>query len=689
MLLPTTVEDTHHQSGAPQNSPGLVVHVWNLETLRKQNTDNVRCVCWVLRNITDQEAIDSAIRLAGTIRWFDSDSDLDPPFDFIVSTFEACFDSTKHPHPGMRDRAYFSARAILQINLMARAHGRTPEYQIPDTSSNASHHTDPDLHHIIHLLKRNTRYDKPTLVFPRAGANTHDHLVWMSNFFVELTHVQPIPVLGSYASYLSVAITDHQPTIANVLLMWYMFLGGRVEEETFWAADKSYVLRLIYPPFSPLNNVLASDSLEIILSHLSIRMMNAIVDGRQNLNFLLEFLAAWEKRPVCLTSMAYEWCSAISEVAGTLGLRPLYAHPFNLEVLFSVTSRSQPGLQLRLRPQDLASHGITSQAAESRFACVGSNCDPVHTDGVTSPGQNVPNYYGILLSMILEIGFRLIVPRDDPPALLLDRALHHDFAFEADDDDVIADGVCAWAIGCYRLPVGSSVLYLVNRARRKKPLSPRLRRMCIYAIEYIWHDALWEPQLETIHLLNYLEIDVDDVGDKHRWVLLLVEVIRSPGGLEALSFHHWCLLDRLISVTNHVLPLALHDVELRRSLEGAEYWEKMEVWMVIVWRYIVEGEVIEGQHPFVEPTEPGQYEKDPELVRYAEYLERVTLKLLRQRPSALPRFEDLSNLRVPSGDRDVILQRVCTRARAEQIGQFPSEPLPLYVSDVLSVACLS
>ena len=93
LLLPITVGGVHHQPPVPRGTPGLRVRVWNLKTLQKQNMDNARCVCWVLWNITDPEAIDSAIRLAGTIRWFDGGSDHDPPFDFIVSTFEACFDS--------------------------------------------------------------------------------------------------------------------------------------------------------------------------------------------------------------------------------------------------------------------------------------------------------------------------------------------------------------------------------------------------------------------------------------------------------------------------------------------------------------------------------------------------------------------------------------------------------------------
>ena len=124
VLLPLTIEDANYQPRAHQDGPGLRVRVWNLEALRKRNGDNARCACWILRNITDPEAIDSDIRLAGTIRWFSGDSDHDPPYDLIVSTFEACFDSTKQPYPGMRDRAYFSARAILQINMRARVRSR-------------------------------------------------------------------------------------------------------------------------------------------------------------------------------------------------------------------------------------------------------------------------------------------------------------------------------------------------------------------------------------------------------------------------------------------------------------------------------------------------------------------------------------------------------------------------------------
>jgi len=252
-LLPTTIKDADQQPAVLRKGPGLLVRVRNLEALQGQNTDNAHCVCWVPRHITDPEAIESAIRLAGTIRWFDGNSNDDPPFDLIISTFEACFDSAKQLYPSMRDRAYFSARAILQINLGARIRSRecASKYPIPeipsedlilDDSPDTSQQTDPDLHHITHMLQSNFHSDRPTLDFPRVGANTHNHLLWASNLFLDFTNVEQNPILGSYESYLSAAVNNHRPTIANTLLVWYMFLGGGVEGETFWATDKSYVI---------------------------------------------------------------------------------------------------------------------------------------------------------------------------------------------------------------------------------------------------------------------------------------------------------------------------------------------------------------------------------------------------------------------------------------------------------------
>ena len=40
----------------------------DLAAIRRTNANDVRCISWILRNITGTEALDTAIRLAGTIR---------------------------------------------------------------------------------------------------------------------------------------------------------------------------------------------------------------------------------------------------------------------------------------------------------------------------------------------------------------------------------------------------------------------------------------------------------------------------------------------------------------------------------------------------------------------------------------------------------------------------------------------
>jgi hypothetical protein len=665
-LLPITTEDMHRRPFVPQNRPGLRVRVWNLETIRKQNTDNARCVSWVLRNITDPEAIDCAIRLAGTIRWFDGDSDHDPPFDFIVSTFEACFDSNKQPYPGMRDRAYFSARAILQINMRARAQsrGRASKYPIPTVSSSSVQHTDPDLHHVTRMLECNLGPSEPTLDFPRGDTTTHAHSLWMSNLFVDLTHVGPNPTLRSYKSYLSAAFANHRAIISNTLLVWYIFLGGHVEEETIWAVDKSYVVVTVSFPFSLLKITDTSDSLETILSYLSTRVMNAIADGSclQHLNYLLEFLAAWEKRPECLTPMAYQWCSAISEAAGRLEWGELSDRRQILRVL-----------RLELQDPALGAAPHYLQFADGGFSEVGRRCGPLRSGGTSHsargpPQALTPSYYVDLLRTTLEIGFRQATPGHDQSALRLNHTSHHirmfETAFSSNDDEVIADVVSVWVVDGDRAPLGSCVPRLIEWLERDRPFSARLRRVSIHAIERIWRSELEVSGSETVRLLNRLDVDVEDMAKQEEWVRLLVGVIYLPTGLESLSSHYWRLLDRLAMAANFCWIPESRTVEVMKLLEEAEGWKKLEVWMVVAWQSL----------PRSMPTSA------------MEDIERATLKLFMQRASAPRRFEALCQRGSLWPDDKARLQQICDRARVNQLS-LASLPT-LYVS-ICPAQCLS
>jgi hypothetical protein len=72
---------------------------------------------------------------------------------------------------------------------------------------------------------------------------------------------------------------------------------------------------------------------------------------------------------------------------------------------------------------------------------------------------------------------------------------------------------------------------------------------------------------------------------KQRWMAAAVgrgDVLACRTG--NLSPHYWCLLDKLALGTNFSGSPGLQSVEVMRSLEEAEDWEKLEVWIVVVWQ---------------------------------------------------------------------------------------------------------
>jgi hypothetical protein len=108
-------------------------------------------------------------------------------------------------------------------------------------------------------------------------------------------------------------------------------------------------------------------------------------------------------------------------------------------------------------------------------------------------------------------------------------------------------------------------------------------------------------------------------------------------------------------------------METMKSLEEAQDWERFETWMVVVWcsRYSCDPAPIQDlEHCDLAPIQD---------------LERATLTLFRQRPSAVPIFEDLyeKGTRSPFpyplfseyGDE---FRWICNQVRAEQPRSEPS-----------------
>ena len=383
--------------------------------------------------------------------------------------------------------------------------------------------------------------------------------------------------------------------------------------------------------FGPLSAVKTSDSLEPILSSLSTRVTDIITDGSclEHLKYLLKFLAAWEKRPACLADMAYQWCSAISEVAG----------------------RASTGVTL----PDPTGSNLSSNAGPDRY--------PSHSDDTphhTPWNSQKPTHrdYADLLFMALKIRFPSSPGSYDQPVSHSSHISHweqiFEVAFSSDDDETIANAVSVWIVGGFCALPGSLMPYFVRRAERAKQFSQRLRWMGVRAIERTSDRDFEVSGLEIVQLLNHLNIRMDDIVEEHAWARLLVSAIRSPVGLGTLSPHYWRLLDKLMLATWLLVNLEPRDMEVMTLLEEAEDWDKLEVWMVFVWGCLI---LCNG------------------LISTENDVEWATLKLLLRRPSALPRFEILCK---PEGRPQYPglyherLQRICIQVKLASPQDFPS-----------------
>jgi hypothetical protein len=90
-------------------------------------------------------------------------------------------------------------------------------------------------------------------------------------------------------------------------------------------------------------------------------------------------------------------------------------------------------------------------------------------------------------------------------------------AFSSEDDEALADAVTIWIVGGGQTPPGFFACYLAERVGSYRPFSPRLRRVGIHVIERIRYGVLEVSGLETVRLLNRLNVDVDDMVDRHVW----------------------------------------------------------------------------------------------------------------------------------------------------------------------------
>ena len=364
--------------------------------------------------------------------------------------------------------------------------------------------------------------------------------------------------------------------------------------------------------------------------------MSTIADGTciYYLHLLLEFLAAWGKRPECLTRMVYQWCSTISEAVKVL-------RPGETRIGPSRLLRRYVRNNVRHRPQD-----PENRLATNSFFTVRSNRDSAGSDATHAQARHsLPqDLYEYLLSILLEVGFRLAKNDDTWAHILPDD--HHELIFEtafsSDDDQVVADALRMWITSGACTSLGSFSRYFTMRLERDNPFPRELQQLIMCVIVQFWMSERRESGPEIVHLLNRLnantgwswsheQVDLGsygqvDLGSYGQVDLvtdclmgLVRDAVRGPGGLALLPYY-WPLLDRFVVVEGNHWDLESGDWDVMRALREAEDWEKLEVWMLVMWKSLL-------RYATSEPS--------------MEDIRKVTLELLLHRRSALRRFEGL------------------------------------------------
>ena len=254
LCLPQTLPVFTTQEGLPittVNSPWFMPTA--LATLQSTNANDVRCISWILWNITDPEALDAAIRLAGTIRWFEDGLNVEPPYDQIISILKGCFDSAGKVYPGSRDRAYYSAQAVLWIHIRAMCVSGDFAARFPlPTISYDTTSLDPDLGHLLIIYNEDT-FPIPIIIslYTIYDKATPEHLQWISNALLHLSWAkQAAPDISSIFSpygWGRSKIIMPLDAVLNFLLASCIFLGQPVKEEVLKIQAKSYVVVHLYP----------------------------------------------------------------------------------------------------------------------------------------------------------------------------------------------------------------------------------------------------------------------------------------------------------------------------------------------------------------------------------------------------------------------------------------------------------
>ena len=242
-------------------SLGSILKEQNLALPRKTNCADARCINWILDQITDLEAINLALRLACTIRWYDDGVDSQPSYEELNSVLFGCFGYDGRVLPGMRNRAYDCARVIGRLFVLAwarsetlalsRAPRRPPSRWISGATD------DPDLQSILSLLSSFSHGSEPPITEEDFAGISTTHTIWVSDLLLHMEWARRDnyeTVLFVPALLLRQKLPLPPIAIANILMTACISLGWRVIPEVLLVDDKSYAHRTL--PFPLVDSLL-------------------------------------------------------------------------------------------------------------------------------------------------------------------------------------------------------------------------------------------------------------------------------------------------------------------------------------------------------------------------------------------------------------------------------------------------
>ena len=220
-----------------------------LVTIQIASTNDVLCVSWILWNITDPEALNAAIRLAGNIRWFEDGTGVDPPYEIVVSIFRGCFGSNGEVYSGSRDRAYYSGQAILWIHTLSlrKSQEVADRYPLPTIRYSAPAH-DHDLTHLIDINATSFTDNRFVRLLSINPGHSPSHLRWVSKVLLHFSWANRAAPGFNWTQW---QISRAETTIPldamlNRFLTWCTFLGFPPEEEALKVQDKSYDISSLF-----------------------------------------------------------------------------------------------------------------------------------------------------------------------------------------------------------------------------------------------------------------------------------------------------------------------------------------------------------------------------------------------------------------------------------------------------------